>query len=70
MMKKIKLYSCKFCGNKFQLLKRKRYTAIGNQGVASALNGITYYDCFDCPECGCQNSIHIRFQKLENKNRR
>jgi hypothetical protein len=44
------------CGVEFKLEKSKRYTALGN-----TILGKTEYDCFNCPECGCQNIVGTRF---------
>lgn len=37
---------CKVCGKEFEPDIQKQYTGI---------IGVTEYDCFDCPGCGCQN---------------
>lgn len=51
---------CKICGNQFRATKEKHYIA-RDKGVVGGLNQAIngkgeekLYDCFDCPECGCQ----------------
>ena len=53
---------CKVCGNEFEPEKEKRYTA-------RAFNIITkedFYDCFDCPKCGCQLIANKRMEVVED----
>jgi transcription elongation factor Elf1 len=55
--------TCKICGTKFPAISEKRYTARRMNGLA-ALGGNSYYDAFDCPFCGCQNQVGIRFDGI------
>lgn len=58
---------CEICGTKFPIIAEKRYTAGANSGLASIGNQ-TYYDAFDCPQCGCQNRVGLRMEATgENK---
>lgn len=51
-MKKIK---CKVCGARFMPEARQRYTVSASpSGIAVLTTRKTYYDAFDCPQCGCQ----------------
>ena len=54
---------CKVCGKRFKLQADKRYDVIKKPcGVAELLSGkgTTFYECFDCSKCGCQNIVNIR----------
>ena len=53
---------CKVCGTEFKLEKSKRYTALSN-GI---LGGTTEHDCFNCPECGCQNMVGTRLPEKKS----
>ena len=57
-MTKIK---CKVCNHKLKPEKENRYTAYTSTAVL--LGKKTYYDCFDCPECGCQIVAGERFDR-------
>ena len=60
---------CKVCGKRFKLKNEKRYIY---EKVPVGLNrlteGSTFYECFDCPKCGCQQIVNIREgnEKLNN----
>ena len=49
---------CSVCGKEFDLKKDERYT-----GFEKGLLGGTYYDCYDCPNCGAQYAAQIRLEK-------
>lgn len=53
-------YTCKVCGKQFELEKENKYVVAENKGLANITNGYKYFECFDCPECGCQNIVNIR----------
>lgn len=53
-------YTCKVCKNQFELNKDSKYVVAEDKGVINVMNGIKYYECFDCPKCGCQNIVNIR----------
>lgn len=47
---------CKVCGSFFRLLAKNRYEVkMIPEGIAWLTSGVTYYNAFDCPKCGCQN---------------
>ena len=54
---------CNACGNEFEPEKEKRYTA-------KSINFITkeesFWDCFDCPKCGCQLIVNKRMEVVED----
>ena len=43
---------CNVCGHEFAPKKENRY--VSEERPASFFPVTKYYDCFDCPECGCQ----------------
>lgn len=63
MIKKNKLHICKVCKTNFELLKENKYIAVENNGF----QGYKYYECFDCPKCGCQNIVNIREKEVDKK---
>ena len=54
------MLKCKICGTEFSAIKGKRYTGRDSGitgGLEQAFKGSQegkLYDCFNCPECGCQ----------------
>lgn len=53
------MLKCKVCGCEFNAIAEKRYIARDNEktGIAAELwinDEECLYDCFDCPQCGCQ----------------
>lgn len=64
------MLKCKICGTEFPATKDKHYITRDN-GVNGGLNQSLHgkqeeqlYDCFDCPNCGCQVIIQERKRKL------
>lgn len=56
---------CSACGRKFRLLAKNRYEVAKSPiGLNCLIQGIVYYNAFDCPHCGCQNIVGM----LEKKN--
>lgn len=54
---------CKVCGKRFKLQADKRYDVVKKpDGLAKVLSGkgTVFYECFDCPRCGCQNIVNTR----------
>lgn len=52
---------CKICGKRFKLIKDKRYEVVKTPTKIAALTEEEKcYECFDCPNCGCQNIVNIR----------
>ena len=64
------MLKCKICGTEFPAIKDKHYTTRdngANGGLSQSLNGKQeekLYDCFDCPNCGCQVIAQERKRKL------
>lgn len=58
------MYKCKICDQEFELLVARHYVACdaGRSGLATIVGGPeeTLYDTFDCPFCGCQNTVQER----------
>lgn len=50
---------CNVCGHEFTPKKEDRYIAAKNNGL---FQSNTYYDCFDCSECGCQIVAQERYE--------
>ena len=52
---------CKVCGKMMRLNRSMRYEITK---YPSGLNILTQdpitYECFDCPHCGCQNTVNVR----------
>lgn len=65
------MLKCKICGSEFPTIDEKHYTArdIGiNGGLSQSFNGKQeekLYDCFDCPQCGCQVIAQERKRKCD-----
>ena len=57
-MRKIK---CKVCKTRFSGSKETLYLATENPALLTALTtAAKAFECFDCPQCGCQNAVNIR----------
>jgi len=57
-MRKIKY---KVCGTRFAGSKEALYLATEKTAVITALTTpAKAFECFDCPQCGCQNAVNIR----------
>lgn len=63
-MKKIK---CDVCKHKFLPTKEKLYEA---REFDSPFTRPTLYDAMDCPVCGCQNILQVRFEDANTKARK
>lgn len=48
---------CKVCKSYFKAKKENKYLVTVRPG--KYLRSTTY-ECFDCPKCGCQNTVNIR----------
>ncbi len=58
---------CKVCGHRFAPTKEAIYSAKEPQSMAEALTkSATVYEMVDCPACGCQNAISIRYPRIED----
>ncbi len=62
-----KYIRCKVCRTVFEVTAAKRYTAHEAQGISAAMNGCISHDAFDCPQCGCQNAVGIRYPRDEGE---
>ena len=53
---------CKVCNAKLILTNDRRYVVMKPTTAISKLlcEQITAYECFDCPQCGCQNIVNVR----------
>lgn len=57
--------TCKICGYRFELKKENKYLAHENKNVSDVFTETHYiYECFDCPECGCQLKVNIRMPQF------
>ena len=55
-------HTCKVCGEKFQLVKEKKYIVCDLSIIS--FSGKSEYEAFDRPCCGCQNVVNKRFPEL------
>ena len=53
---------CTVCGKEFKPLKENKYTAKSTNYFTKEESE---WDCFDCPECGCQMIASKRMPKVE-----
>ena len=53
-------YICKVCGKDFKLKKDNKYIVQENKGINGIASGSKKFECFDCPNCGCQNIVNVR----------
>lgn len=54
-------YECQICGALFELNKANRYVIVEDEAPLTAIFSVpTTYECFDCPQCGCQNRANER----------
>ena len=60
-------FTCRVCGRTFPLIAEKHYVARANEevGITSVISktGPKLYDAFDCPHCGCQNTMGLRLRE-------
>lgn len=62
----MKRLRCKVCGARFNISKEDRYIAQERlTGFESITKAPKDFECFDCPECGCQNIVSIRIPEKE-----
>ena len=50
---------CNVCGHEFTPKKENRYVSTEKAVMFSPTK---YYDCFDCPVCGCQIVAQQRYE--------
>ena len=49
---------CNVCGRRFRLLAKNRYEVVKSPvGLNCLTEGTVYFNAFDCPHCGCQNTV-------------
>lgn len=57
---------CKICGKEFELKKDSHYIAREEEvtGIATIARNeeVSLWDSFDCPYCGCQNTVQKRLR--------
>lgn len=65
--------TCKVCGRDFPLIAEEHYISkeAGKEGIAAVVGGLApiLWDSFDCPHCGCQNRLHMRYRLTDNLGR-
>lgn len=67
------MLKCKICGTEFPPVNDKHYISRDNGvngGLSQSFNGKqeeNLYDCFDCPQCGCQVIAQGRKRKYNVK---
>lgn len=55
---------CNVCGKLFIPKNQNRYLTAEPKTLANSFNGGgAIYDTFDCPHCGCQHRVAIRYNK-------
>lgn len=52
---------CKVCETEFEPINENRYVV---KDVDIITGRDTYWDCFDCPKCGCQIIGYKRLKKV------
>ena len=58
---------CNICGKLFIPKNQNRYLTAEPTTLANSLNGGgAVYDTFDCPRCGCQHRVGIRYNKCSS----
>ena len=62
--------TCKICGRDFPLIAEEHYISkeASKMGLAAIAGGTSplLWDSFDCPHCGCQNRLHLRYRLTDN----
>ena len=57
---------CKVCEKEFEPLKENKYVT---KDVNILTGTETFWDCFDCPKCGCQVIGYKRLEKVVQNER-
>lgn len=58
-------YKCEVCGHRFKLKKENAYLVKKAATIAPAFSGGTEtQECFDCPQCGCQQVLNERLKQV------
>lgn len=58
------MMTCDVCGRDFPLVAERRYTA--ESGLCS-MGAV--YDAIDCPHCGCQNVLQLRYRAVNKEDK-
>lgn len=53
---------CKVCGHEFELKKENKYIVDEYCSAVIGCDKIVHHECFDCPDCGCQNPVNTRVE--------
>lgn len=72
------MLKCKVCGCEFSAIIERHYISrdCGKTGLAASFGSNQeerLYDCFDCPQCGCQNvsqerkRVYIPVSKIDDE---
>ena len=52
---------CKICGKRFKLQKENKYEVVIKPiGFDAISQRDKNFECFDCPNCGCQNVVNVK----------
>ena len=55
---------CNACGKLFIPKNQNKYLTVEPTTLANSFNGGgAVYDTFDCPRCGCQHRVSIRYSE-------
>ena len=58
---------CNICGKIFIPKNQNRYLTAEPTTLANSFNGGgAVYDTFDCPRCGCQHRVSIRYSECNH----
>lgn len=64
------MLKCKICGTEFPAIKERHYIGVRGESVFALAPILeknkkenTLYDCYDCPQCGCQVIAQERKRK-------
>lgn len=69
----MKKLTCSVCGTEFIAQKKDHYVSVtdnagsGFSRLAGSAKPETYYDSFDCPQCGCQLRVNTRLMEVPEK---
>lgn len=58
---------CTVCGKRFAPQKESVYLINGSAATLDILVRAKNYDAVDCPRCGCQQVLKIRFPQIKEK---
>ncbi len=66
IQKETKIRRCDVCNHTLDITKKKLYVVMMKRGSWN-LTVSENYDAVDCDYCGCQNLVHIRYEKVGSK---